>query len=463
MPEEEKLVILNAMKSISSQTCVIFTPLTNEVDFLSIKALRGHSPCRSVFGRTTGEQVMQLGVTPYKNCIEHGTILHYLMKVLGFPSEHRRPDRDEYVVIYWANIISGKRFTFQKLEKEIFIYDLDKEPYDYFSLMHPDPYKFARDPEIPVIFPKNVDETEIEIGQRVGLSDGDIRKIRDAYNCPSDRIRLSNSGEMIRRLSNSNWFWKVLHLIWIVGSKVFPDRGDEPSNPQSTPGLLKFSTMIQKLIVVALVLGSLYSQSDAQLVNYDQFSNALTWLGYPAPSWDQYNVFVNSAGPKGQIWDKQEAAMALTHYIHESDGLRAKREYRCEGNGCPGDYETPGCDVGGQDYYGRGYIQLTWCYNYRAASYDLFGDERLVQDPDSVARSEELAWDTAFYFWKVNVHSQPGVAEGRFGVTTNAINGNLECRGEYVDVARRRFEMYKSVRNAFGLDPNAADERGCYN
>lgn len=200
------------------------------------------------------------------------------------------------------------------------------------------------------------------------------------------------------------------------------------------------------------------------MVNYDQFSNALTWLGYPAPSWDQYNVFVNSAGPKGSIWDKQEAAMALTHYIHESDGLRAKREYRCENTGCPGDYETPGCDVAGQRYYGRGYIQLTWCYNYKAASYDLFGDDRLVWDADSVARSEEIAWDAAFWFWKVNVHSRDGVAQGRFGVTTDAINGVLECHGgQYQDTAYKRFEMYKTVRSAFGLDPNAADERGCYN
>lgn len=34
--------------------------------------------------------------------------------------------------------------------------------------------------------------------------------------------------------------------------------------------------------------------------------------------------------------------MALTQFLHESDGLRAKREYRCEVTGCPGEYETPG-------------------------------------------------------------------------------------------------------------------------
>jgi len=222
-------------------------------------------------------------------------------------------------------------------------------------------------------------------------------------------------------------------------------------------------TMIQKLTLVALVLGCMYAQGSAQLVTFQQFSQAITVHGYPAPNQEQYNVFVSSASPKGSITTKQEAAMALTHFLHESDGLRAKREYRCQVDGCPNEYNTPGCDVAGQRYFGRGYIQLTWCYNYRPASMDLFGDDRMVRDPDMVAREESLAWDTAYWYWRTSVHSQPGVAEGRFGATTNAINGNLECRGEYQHVARHRFEMYKLIRSAFGLDPNTADERGCYN
>ena len=199
------------------------------------------------------------------------------------------------------------------------------------------------------------------------------------------------------------------------------------------------------------------------VVSFDEFINAATWIGYPAPSWDQYNAFIVSIEPKADIRTKQEAAMALTHFLHESDGLRAKREYRCAGNGCPGEYETPGCDAAGEDYYGRGYIQLTWCYNYRAASIDLYGNDWMVYDADAVARDEYIAWDTAFWFWKVNVHSRPGVAEGQFGATTRAINGVLECDGgPYEYVARQRFQNYLTVRSAFGLS-GTADERGCYN
>jgi hypothetical protein len=150
-----------------------------------------------------------------------------------------------------------------------------------------------------------------------------------------------------------------------------------------------FSRSLLVLALVAYVHG--------QLVSFDEFSNGVTSNGYPGPSGYQYEVFVASAGAKGLITTKQEAAMALTHFLQESDGLRAKREYACESSGCPGSYETPGCDAGGQDYYGRGYIQLSWCYNYEPASYDLFGDNRLVWDSDMVAREETVAWDTAFW------------------------------------------------------------------
>lgn len=94
--------------------------------------------------------------------------------------------------------------------------------------------------------------------------------------------------------------------------------------------------------------------------------------------------------------------MALTQFMHESGGLRFRREIACEQTGCPDHYRTPGCDAPGQFYFGRGYIQLTWCgYNYRPFSMDYFGDDRLRFTPDLVASNENLAWDSAFWFWSV--------------------------------------------------------------
>jgi predicted chitinase len=197
-------------------------------------------------------------------------------------------------------------------------------------------------------------------------------------------------------------------------------------------------------------------------ITLTQFNNAVTANGYPAPGAAKHQIFVNSAH-KGLIATKQEAAMALAQFLHESDGLRAKREYACETTQCPGSYATPGCDARDQYYYGRGYIQLSWCYNYRPASLDLYNDERLVYNPDLVADDEQTAWDTAFWYWKTSVHNQAGVSDGKFGITTWAINGALECWGGYhVDRARARYEIYKKIRAAFGLQ-GPGIESGCYN
>ena len=49
--------------------------------------------------------------------------------------------------------------------------------------------------------------------------------------------------------------------------------------------------------------------------------------------------------------------MFLAQIIWESDGLRAKKEYACMASGCPGQY-TSGIGFPGQNYFGRGYIQL---------------------------------------------------------------------------------------------------------
>ncbi len=55
------------------------------------------------------------------------------------------------------------------------------------------------------------------------------------------------------------------------------------------------------------------------------------------------------------------------------------------------------------------------------------------------------------------------VLDGYFGAATNAINGGLECRGDYKDRAKQRFEIYKRVLIAFNIPPNKAIENGCYN
>jgi chitinase len=50
--------------------------------------------------------------------------------------------------------------------------------------------------------------------------------------------------------------------------------------------------------------------------------------------------------------------MFLAQILHESGGLRYKRELACINTGCPNDYQITGPGIPGKRYYGRGYIQL---------------------------------------------------------------------------------------------------------
>ena len=89
------------------------------------------------------------------------------------------------------------------------------------------------------------------------------------------------------------------------------------------------------------------------LITREEFIKAVTLNRYPAPSEEQYDNVMSRATTLGKIADRQELAMFLANILHESDGLRTKKEYT------PGSYLNALLDVPGKLYYGRGYIQLT--------------------------------------------------------------------------------------------------------
>ncbi|MEH0166266.1 chitinase [Roseateles microcysteis] len=155
----------------------------------------------------------------------------------------------------------------------------------------------------------------------------------------------------------------------------------------------------------------------------------------------------------------QEMAAFLGQIAHESDQLRAQREYRKEN----WDHYCRKTDVfgcaPGQQYYGRGPIQLSWNYQYKAAG-DYLGLD-LWADPDRVARDSTVAWRTALWYWMSQTGEAPRSAhqalrqgEG-FGATTRAINGPLECdKPDDADARRknqRRIDYYKHASALFGV------------
>jgi predicted chitinase len=94
------------------------------------------------------------------------------------------------------------------------------------------------------------------------------------------------------------------------------------------------------------------------------------------------------------------------------------------------------------------------------ASQSLFGDDRLLRDADQVASNDEIAWSTAFWYWRARVGINEQVKQGWFGTSTRLING-IECFGNQ-EKARVRFNIYKIVLLNFNVNETAI-ENGCYN
>lgn len=85
----------------------------------------------------------------------------------------------------------------------------------------------------------------------------------------------------------------------------------------------------------------------------------------------------------------------------------------------------------------------------------------------SILASTHLQPITLSGLSQANLHRKSGtlllqVLAGKFGAATNAINGDLECHGKNIQQAKDRFNIYKKVLPALGIN-EAPRETGCYN
>jgi hypothetical protein len=99
-----------------------------------------------------------------------------MIHALGFWHEQSRPDRDNYVTIYWNNIQTGQSSNFDKYTTGV---DLLGFNYDYDSIMHYQSTAFSVNGQ-PTILPK---VSGVVTGNKNVLSSIDIGEIRKYYGC----------------------------------------------------------------------------------------------------------------------------------------------------------------------------------------------------------------------------------------------------------------------------------------
>ncbi|MCK3850194.1 MULTISPECIES: glycoside hydrolase family 19 protein [unclassified Pseudomonas] len=145
-------------------------------------------------------------------------------------------------------------------------------------------------------------------------------------------------------------------------------------------------------------------------------------------------VFISSlnlAMLNRQINTPQRAAAFLAQIGHESGELHYVRELGSDQYLSKYDTgvlaarlgNTPEADADGQKYRGRGLIQITGRRNYLACSQALFGDDRLLLQPQ-LLEQPQWACESAAWFWQSNGLNELADKD-QFTTITRRINGGL--------------------------------------
>lgn len=152
---------------------------------------------------------------------------------------------------------------------------------------------------------------------------------------------------------------------------------------------------------------------------------------------------LNAAMSLYQITTCKRMAAFLAQVGHESGQLRYVRELGSDqylskydtGTLAARLGNTPEADGDGQKYRGRGLIQITGRRNYLACSQALFGDDRLLQQPQLLERPQ-WACESAAWFWQSNGLNELA-DKGQFTTITRRINGGLNGLDERLQLWAR--------------------------
>lgn len=171
-----------AMDVIESWTNIRFVPRTDQPDFVNIVSANGNY---SYVGRIGGSQ--ELGMF---NWTIQSIIIHELMHAAGVWHEQSRADRDTYVEVNLDAVQSGYGHNFNRYLDEPM-----SGSHDFESVMHYGPTGFSINGDRTLrVRPAFARAYQYVIGQRTGMSNGDIWTLTEMYggNPPARNFTLTS-------------------------------------------------------------------------------------------------------------------------------------------------------------------------------------------------------------------------------------------------------------------------------
>ena len=187
MPDQQR--VTDAINHLQSHTNLRFPARTTQAAFVRFA---GGNGCSSQVGMRGGSQTITLGA----GC-DWPRAAHEICHSAGLWHEQSREDRDHFVTIHFDNIQAGQAHNF---DQHITDGD-DLGAYDYGSLMHYGRHDFAVNPALDTVTPKPNANTPI--GQRTGLSNGDIMALNALYPRKAVLADTSTNGPALTTRNNT--------------------------------------------------------------------------------------------------------------------------------------------------------------------------------------------------------------------------------------------------------------------